>query len=92
MTEIATEAGLIRGDTLVVTTVHSLQIVEDGTIPVIEHDFPLDLIVTPEELIRTSTSLPRPGGILEGHLDETMREQIPALCNYTQADPRREPS
>lgn len=52
---IAGEAGLLDADTPVVTTVHALQVVEAGSIPVVEHDLRLDLIVTPDEVIRTSS-------------------------------------
>lgn len=76
---IATEAGLIGDDTVIATTIHPAQIFEDGTIPLTEHDFPLDLIVTPEETIRTETILARPGGIVEHHLDPLKREEIPVL-------------
>jgi 5-formyltetrahydrofolate cyclo-ligase len=76
---IATKAGLVDDDTVIATTVHSSQIFDDGTIPVTEHDFPVDLIVTPDEVIRTGTGLPRPSGILEGHLDAEKRETIPVL-------------
>ena len=34
------------------TTVHEAQVVGDGRIPVTSHDFGLDLIVTPERVIR----------------------------------------
>jgi 5-formyltetrahydrofolate cyclo-ligase len=76
---IATEAGLIRESTVIATTVHRSQIFEDGTIPVTDHDFPVDLIVTPEDVLRTGTTLTRPTGILEEHLDASKRETIPVL-------------
>jgi 5-formyltetrahydrofolate cyclo-ligase len=76
---IATEAGLVDDDTVIATTVHSSQIFDDGTIPVTEHDFPVDLIVTPDEVIRTGTELPRPSGVLESHLEAAKREEIPVL-------------
>ena len=48
---LATAAGLIGPDTLCVTTVHELQVVEAGTIPLTNHDVPVDLIVTPDRVI-----------------------------------------
>lgn len=48
---LATEAGLITDATVVVSTVHPSQLVEEGTIPITDHDFPLDMIVTPQEVI-----------------------------------------
>jgi 5-formyltetrahydrofolate cyclo-ligase len=76
---IATEAGLVGAKTAIATTVHSAQVFDDGSIPVTEHDFPVDLIVTPREVIRTETRLERPTGVIEGHLDPAKREAIPAL-------------
>ena len=48
---LASAAGLIGPDTLVVTTVHELQVRPAGSIPVTGHDVPVDLIVTPERVI-----------------------------------------
>ncbi|GGM59931.1 5-formyltetrahydrofolate cyclo-ligase [Longimycelium tulufanense] len=48
---IATEAGLIGPDTVVVTTVHELQVLPEGAIPTVEHDARVDYIVTPERVI-----------------------------------------
>lgn len=76
---IAREAGLIDEGTVIATTVHPAQMFEDATIPVTHHDFPLDLIVTPEEVIHTDTRLTRPPGILESHLDVEKRAAIPVL-------------
>jgi 5-formyltetrahydrofolate cyclo-ligase len=64
-------------DTLVVTTVHSLQVI-DTPIPVTDHDVNVDLVITPEEVI-TCPSPRRPGGILWAHLDESKIAEIPAL-------------
>lgn len=76
---IATEAGLIGEGTVIATTVHRSQVLDDGTIPVTEHDFPVDLVVTADEVIRTETTLARPAGILADHLEASMREAIPVL-------------
>lgn len=80
---IAVEAGLIDDTTVVVTTVHPSQMVPDGTIPVTGHDFPLDVIVTPEEVVITETNLSRPTGILDDHLDDEKRDAIPVLRGRT---------
>jgi 5-formyltetrahydrofolate cyclo-ligase len=55
---LAAAAGLVDEHTVIATTVHPDQIVERGAIPVTAHDFGLDLIVTPDEVIRC----PRPRG------------------------------
>ena len=48
---LATAAGLIGPRTVRVTTVHELQIRDAGSIPHTDHDVPVDLIVTPEQVI-----------------------------------------
>jgi 5-formyltetrahydrofolate cyclo-ligase len=48
---LASAAGLITPETLVVTTVHELQVRPRGAVPTAAHDVPLDLIVTPERVI-----------------------------------------
>src|SRR5208282_1337543 len=48
---LAWAAGLIGPDTVCVTTVHEIQVVPAGTIPVTSHDVPVDLIVTPDRII-----------------------------------------
>ena len=77
---IATEAGLVGRWTVIATTVHPSQVVEPGTIPVTDHDFPLDVIVEPERVIRTRTDLPRPAGVIPTHLSEEKRSGIPVLA------------
>jgi len=59
---LAFTASRLSSDTPILTTVHSLQLIEEAT-PREVHDIPVDYIVTPEELIETHTSLPRPEGI-----------------------------
>lgn len=76
---IAADAGLVDADTVIATTVHDCQIFDDGTIPVTDHDFPVDLIVTPDEVIVTGTRIPRPQGVLDDHLDDEKRQTIPLL-------------
>ena len=48
---LATAAGLIGPHTTCVTTVHELQVLPAGTIPLTDHDVPVDFIVTPERVI-----------------------------------------
>jgi 5-formyltetrahydrofolate cyclo-ligase len=49
---LAYEAGLIDDHTVMATTVHERQVVDADRIPVTAHDVALDLIVTPERVIR----------------------------------------
>jgi 5-formyltetrahydrofolate cyclo-ligase len=72
------EVGRIDDSTRVATTVHPLQIVR-GTLPETEHDFRLDLIVTPEGVLRPRRSRPQPRGIIAAHLTREIRETVPAL-------------
>ncbi|NIP82684.1 MAG: 5-formyltetrahydrofolate cyclo-ligase, partial [Gemmatimonadetes bacterium] len=50
---LAREAGLVDGGTPIATTVHPVQLLDSGRIPMTDHDIPLDLIVTPDEVIAT---------------------------------------
>ncbi len=49
---VAAAAGLVDARTVLATTVHDVQLQPAGTIPVTAHDFPVDLIVTPTQVIR----------------------------------------
>jgi 5-formyltetrahydrofolate cyclo-ligase len=71
------EAGVAGKDTLIVTTVHPLQVLEER-VPETPHDFRVNVIVTPDEVIRCRRSR-RPRGILWDHLDPEKIEAIPAL-------------
>jgi 5-formyltetrahydrofolate cyclo-ligase len=71
------EAGLIGTDTVVATTVHPLQLLEEA-LPETDHDFGLDLIIAGEEVIRCRRTR-RPQGILWEHLDPPKIAAIPAL-------------
>jgi 5-formyltetrahydrofolate cyclo-ligase len=48
---VAAEAGLVGSATLVVTTVHELQVRPPGEIPTVDHDVRVDLVVTPDRVI-----------------------------------------
>lgn len=72
------EVGLLGPHTTIVTTVHQLQVV-DAELPETEHDFRVDLIVTPDEVIRCEPS-PRPKGIIWEHLSSEKIRSIPVLA------------
>ena len=78
---LLTEAGLIGPATTIVTTVHHLQVV-DGELPEAEHDFSVDLILTPDEVIRCRPPRP-PRGIVVDQLSRAISEAIPALNPWT---------
>ena len=69
--------GLVDAHTLVATTVHPLQIVED-VIPMTSHDVVLDYIATPDELIHCRPTYPKPEGIYWEEVGEKL-EEIPIL-------------
>jgi 5-formyltetrahydrofolate cyclo-ligase len=71
------ESRLVGERTTIVTAVHSLQLL-DEELPETEHDFRVDLIATPEEVIRTPGGN-RPPGILWEHIDEEKLDSIPVL-------------
>ena len=70
--------GCIDERTWVATTVHPLQVVR-GTLPETDHDFRVDLIVTPERVFRPRRTRPQPGGIIPEHLTDEIRENVPVL-------------
>jgi 5-formyltetrahydrofolate cyclo-ligase len=77
---IASEAGLIDDDTLVVTTVHELQVLPAGAIPRTDHDVQVDVIVTPDEVVHVERARRRPGaGIRWDELTEDKIGAIPVL-------------
>ncbi|MFX0145966.1 MAG: 5-formyltetrahydrofolate cyclo-ligase, partial [Candidatus Hodarchaeota archaeon] len=70
--------GLISERTPVVTTVHPLQILDEA-IPMLEHDIPVDILITPDEVFETDHSIPKPGGIYWHLLTEEKISAIPIL-------------
>jgi 5-formyltetrahydrofolate cyclo-ligase len=71
------EAGLVDDETVIVTTVHPLQLLDDE-LPETEHDFRVDVVVTPEDAVATGTHS-RPPGILWRHLTEEKIAAVPIL-------------
>lgn len=72
------EAGLIGPSTTIVTTVHDLQVVDDD-LPETEHDFSVDVIVTPTAVIRCPEPR-RPRGLFWDDLPAEKIAAIPALA------------
>lgn len=75
------ELDTVTDDTPTATTVHSLQVVADDRIVMIEHDYPLDWIATPDEVIATNTPYPRPQGVHWSAVQPDQFEQIPFLAS-----------
>jgi 5-formyltetrahydrofolate cyclo-ligase len=78
---LASAAGLIGTGTVVVTTVHELQVRPAGSIPTAEHDVPVDLVVTPERILdcRHRRAERPTGRIRWQELTEEKIEAIPLL-------------
>jgi len=74
------DAGLIGESTKFATTVHHLQVI-DEPLPETDHDFRLDVIVTPDEVIWCSSPR-RPSGLIMDHLDEEKVAAVPALAAF----------
>jgi 5-formyltetrahydrofolate cyclo-ligase len=74
---IATEAGLVDEHTVIVTTVHELQVLDAGRIPLTDHDLHLDVIVTPDRVLRC----PRPARRRPARIDwaDLTDEKIAAI-------------
>ena len=72
------EAGRIGPSTVIVTTVHPLQVVDD-VVPETEHDFSVDLIVTPDEVIECEPPR-RPTGLYWNNLTAAKIAAIPVLA------------
>ncbi len=79
---LATAAGLIGQHTVLVTTVHELQVRATGMIPLTGHDVPVDLVVTPERIIdcRPLHGPRAPAGIRWEDLTEEKIAAIPLLA------------
>ncbi|MEF8828853.1 MAG: 5-formyltetrahydrofolate cyclo-ligase [Haloarcula sp.] len=79
------ELGLVDETTPVVTTVHELQVVGgpegvvDTTVPVDDHDVPMDWVVTPERTVETETTHPTPAGVDWDALSAERIDEIPVL-------------
>jgi len=73
------EAGSVDDRTVIATTVHPLQIFDED-LPETDHDFRVDLVVTPDETIRPRLEdRRRPPGVMWTHLDEDKIATIPIL-------------
>jgi 5-formyltetrahydrofolate cyclo-ligase len=74
---LAAAAGLVGPETVVVTTVHDLQVRPSGTVPSAGHDVAVDLVVTPTRVIRPRRRGRRPPPRLRW--EELTEEKIAAI-------------
>ena len=75
---ILAESGLVDNQTTVVTTVHERQVVE-RPVTVEAHDVPIDVVVTPERVVRTKTPHSRPDSVDWDIVSPERYEAIPVL-------------
>jgi 5-formyltetrahydrofolate cyclo-ligase len=75
---ILSEAGLVSRETTIATTVHEMQLL-DREFETDPHDVPMDLIVTPEQVIETDRRADRPAGIDWDALPAAKIDAIPIL-------------
>jgi 5-formyltetrahydrofolate cyclo-ligase len=78
------EAGLVDDATIIVTTVHPLQLL-DEELPETAHDFRVDIVVTPDDVVRTDAPRRSPGVMWE-HLDDETIAAIPVLATHRARD------
>jgi 5-formyltetrahydrofolate cyclo-ligase len=77
------EAGLVTEKTIIVAPVHQLQVV-DEEIPETAHDFSVDLIITPDEVIECPDRR-RPQGVIWEDLTAEKVAAIPVLATLAEA-------
>ncbi|CAL4896745.1 unnamed protein product [Urochloa decumbens] len=72
--------GAIDDSTMIVTTVHDKQLVDDLPVEkLLVHDVPVDIICTPTQVIFTKTTIPKPQGIYWEKLSPEKLGQIRIL-------------
>jgi 5-formyltetrahydrofolate cyclo-ligase len=77
------ELGAVDGTTTVATTVHEMQVVEESTMDSpAPHDVPMDVVVTPERVVRTDSGYDRPTGVRWDDLPEERVAEIPVLERF----------
>jgi 5-formyltetrahydrofolate cyclo-ligase len=87
---LARQLGAVGARTPVLTTVHELQVLR-GSIPMTAHDVPVDLVVTPERVIRTRRGAPRPRGIRWKELSAAQIAAMPVLARLAPPVRRQRP-
>ena len=70
--------GFIKEKVTILATVHPLQVV-DQDLPETDHDFRIDLIVTPDEILQPHRSGGRPKRIIRDRLPDQKTSEISIL-------------
>jgi 5-formyltetrahydrofolate cyclo-ligase len=76
------ELGAVGEWTTVATSVHGMQVVDEALVAPDAHDVPIDLVATPERLIRTDSPHPRPTGVDADALSAERVAEIPVLERF----------
>ncbi|WP_327052744.1 5-formyltetrahydrofolate cyclo-ligase [Halomicrococcus gelatinilyticus] len=77
------ELGAVDDATTVATTVHELQVVDESALDApAPHDVPMDVVATPERVVRTESADDRPTGIRWDDLPEERVAEIPVLERF----------
>jgi 5-formyltetrahydrofolate cyclo-ligase len=79
---LAVEAGKLKRNVPVITSVHPLQLIRER-IDRKRHDFSVDIILIPDEILRCPPDRERPKGIYWKDLSKQKIEEIPALKKLT---------
>lgn len=80
---IMSQMGCVSSKTVVMTTCHESQLVNDIPNYIMEaHDLPVDIIVTPKRYIYTKRSFERPTRVDWDRLDPDMLISIPVLQEF----------
>ncbi|BFF88836.1 methenyltetrahydrofolate synthase domain-containing protein [Drosophila madeirensis] len=81
------ELGAITPDTVIATIVHDLQVVDTLPLDLFQkYDTPVDIIVTPTEVIRVAKRLPRPNGVFWEILSERRLKILPVLQQFKEQE------
>lgn len=84
---ILSAAGLLADDVVVATTVHDVQVLDRGRIPVRPHDVRLDLVVAPSRVLRTEAAATAEAWIRWEDLTEDKIAAIPRLSRLRPDEP-----
>ncbi|MEZ4660384.1 MAG: hypothetical protein R2911_22735 [Caldilineaceae bacterium] len=80
------QLGLVQPNTPIVTTVHSIQVVDGARLPMLSHDWSLTHIVTPDAVIETRVQRVQPAGL---EWDKIQPEQIASIPILQKLDSSR---
>lgn len=82
---LLTEWGLVGPDMVVATTVHEVQVLPDGAIPVEPHDQTVDLFCTPVRTVACDRPFARPTGVDASLLDAERIDAMPPIARLLAA-------